>query len=76
MATVEVPCLPMTAATQDYGLCVKTQYGTFTTTSTCHKKSIKTDYVAYLYIVVHVEHVDSVVRLWKEFSTKWQPITK
>lgn len=75
LAMVAVPCLPMTAATQDYGLCVKTQYGTFTTTSDCQKKKIKTDYVNHLYISVHVENVDSVVRLWKEFA-QGKPTTK
>ncbi len=74
LAIVVVPCL-LTAAIQDYGLCVTTQYGTFTATSGCQKKKIKTDYVDHLYLTIHVENVDSVVKLWKEFA-QWKPTTK
>ena len=71
LAAIEIPCLPATATTtQDYGLCITNQSGTFTTSRGCYKNKVKTEYSDHLYIVVHVENVDSIVRLWKKFSTE------
>jgi hypothetical protein len=79
LAIVEIPCVPITAATKDYyGLCVTNQYGTLPPWGDCQvkkKTKVKTDYVGRLYITVHIENVDSVVRLWKEFA-QWKPTTK
>jgi hypothetical protein len=64
LALIEIPCLPQ----KEYGLCVTDQAGTFTSSTGCLKQKVKTDYYGRLEFVIHVENVDGLVKLWKEFA--------
>lgn len=68
LAVVDIPCLhPGTVA----GLCLTEEVGTFPSKE-CIKKKLKTDYYQSFWVTVHTDNVDSLVRLWKEFSARYK----
>lgn len=66
LAAVEIPCLPKSGV-GSFGLCTETSEGTFATAE-CTKTNVKHDFQQSFVMVVHVESVDSLLRLWKSFG--------
>lgn len=68
LAVVAIPCLhPDTVE----GFCLTEEVGTFPSKE-CVKKKLKTDYYQSFGMTVHTDNVDSLLKLWKEFSAQYK----